>query len=300
MRAMSTTPTTTVVFACKSNSCRSQMAEAWAREWIATEQRKLAGRRDRRLGAFLDGLVVASAALDESSVAADGTDSPALAEAALGSSPTSSLVADFEAAACVTCDGEACSSSPTRRRKPPKEKAVRAMAEDGVDISGCYAKSFRDLLSIVLDRRRSGVGEPREHERRSWSQILSFQEMRRMLGAATREMGMSFAGVPREENEGEEGDDRLIVDTLVVLCSCPESMKRQLSGVSRETLDWDIDPPSTAAKSEGDGAYLRVSRQIRSKVNAFLDELKSCAVMMDDDEGADARNVNLIHSIVAK
>ena len=25
---------TKVVFACKSNSCRSQMAEGWAREWI--------------------------------------------------------------------------------------------------------------------------------------------------------------------------------------------------------------------------------------------------------------------------
>lgn len=50
----------TVVFACNSNSCRSQMAEGWAREWIRVQQ-------DER-GVEIGNTVVASIALDSSAV----------------------------------------------------------------------------------------------------------------------------------------------------------------------------------------------------------------------------------------
>ena len=39
---------TAVVFACKSNSCRSQMAEGWAKEWIKSERIRLESRRIQR------------------------------------------------------------------------------------------------------------------------------------------------------------------------------------------------------------------------------------------------------------
>ena len=50
----------TIVFACNSNSCRSQMAEGWAREWIRVQQ-------DER-GAEIGNTFVASIALDSSAV----------------------------------------------------------------------------------------------------------------------------------------------------------------------------------------------------------------------------------------
>mmetsp|Transcript_4128 Transcript_4128/g.7623 ORF Transcript_4128/g.7623 Transcript_4128/m.7623 type:complete len:171 (+) Transcript_4128:59-571(+) len=46
----------TIVFACKSNTCRSQMAEGWAREWI------------RERPEISNSTIVASIALDSSAV----------------------------------------------------------------------------------------------------------------------------------------------------------------------------------------------------------------------------------------
>lgn len=237
---------TTIVFACKSNSCRSQLAEGWAREWIKEQRLGLENRaktrftsrdeddHDRQLRAFLDGLLVASVALDESSVSGGGGSKRP--SAPLSSSPTSSLATSFSGsrAPCVTCDGELCTLSPTSpsQRRKPKEKAIQAMAQDGVDISSYYAKSFKEVLPLIA-------------------------------------------------NSGSAAQDRPI-DKLRVLCSCPDSMKCPLSNLSKETLDWDIDPPTAAARSEGDGAYLRVSRQIKGKVDSFMDELKRCAFAAND------------------
>ena len=50
----------TIVFACKSNTCRSQMAEGWAREWI------------RERPEINSTTMVASIALDSSAVYDNG------------------------------------------------------------------------------------------------------------------------------------------------------------------------------------------------------------------------------------
>ena len=348
---------TTIVFACKSNSCRSQIAEAWAREWIRIQRAELEIRRRSRVAgvggaagrhhrggdeqhdcdhrddrddndekiirAFLDGLFVASVALDESSAPPH--------HRILGgtSSPTSSLVVDLDsetaaaaAAArgdnreCVTCDGEVCIFSPSPSsssssssprvvvRRPPKEKAILAMAHDGVDISDpstYHAKSYREILPSILVHRRRFVRDDHEDHvidlspndgdapsaggggRDRWSSNLTV--LRRTLETASREMGMAFAGIPRDE-EFDDGagddvnDDDVVLDNLVVLCSCPDSVvKRCLTGLSASTLEWDVDPPSASARGdEGDGAYVRVSRQIRDRVHTFLDGLKGRAL----------------------
>ena len=191
-------------------------------------------------------------------------------------------------------------------RRPPKEKAILAMAQDGVDISEpstYYAKSYREILpSIVVHRRRLARDDHEDHvidlspnddgspsasgggggDR--WSSNLA--ALRRMLEMASREMGMAFAGIPRDEEFGDGGagddvdDDGVVLDNLVVLCSCPDSVvKRRLSNLSASTLEWDVDPPSASARGdEGDGAYVRVSRQIRDRVHKFLDGLKERAL----------------------
>ena len=259
------------------------MAEGWAHEWIRAEREKLDKCPDvadgKQLRAFLDGLVVASVALDESSVANSET-TRSLDTSLISTSPTSSLTTNFGPSypsatqGCVTCDGELCTSSSERRRRP-KEKAIQAMAEDGIDISNHFAKSYSDILPLILDNQKQF-----DLSLKSWKRHLSFAGIRQALVVASREMGMAFAGVAA--NTTEETETSQVVDSLVVLCSCPDSMKRRLSNMSKETLDWDISPPSSAAKSEGDGAYLRVSRQIRDKVDTFMNQLKGCALLEED------------------
>ena len=285
------------------------MAEAWAKEWIKAERKELKNGRDNdaKLQAFVDSLFVASVALDDTCVAAVPTTSTTTStptpvddkdQSARNESPTSSLTSTFE---CVTCNGEVCPLSARRRR--PKEKAVWAMSQDGVDISGYEVKSFRDIFPTLLGHHRDRGGNIdyvyNDHiidmTKRSWRSQLLLPSVRDMLMGASREMGMAFAGISRnsiaggrEEEVAQSSADSIannithhhhVVDNLIVLCSCPESLTRPLAEVSKEMLNWDVDPPSTAAISEGeDVAFLRVSRQIRHQVYEFLNHLKSCAL----------------------
>ena len=271
----------TIVFACKSNSCRSQMAEGWAKKWIQSELSLLGGGEDgdndvdgkevdtMHTQQFLKGLMVMSVALDESSLI------PTIPQQQLSSSPSSIIITDFDdidtPSQCVTCcdsdDGEVCMSSTfnqSRRRPPPKEKAIEAMLQDGVDISSYYAKTFSDILPYILSNRKT---DTMQH-------LPLLSGMRKLLERVTREMGKAFAGVGKEEKD----DDARVVDSLIVLCSCPDYLKQRISDVSKVTMDWEIDAPTSLRLTEGDEAYLRVSRQIRDKVYNLLNELKEYAL----------------------
>ena len=296
-----------------------------------------------------------SVALDESSVSSNtgpksiilpstAADSPSSSPASIlaindatGSS-TMSTVTTKRQRQCVTCDGEMCASSSSSllQRHKPKVKAIQAMAQDGVDISSYYAKSFTEVLPLIArnhqklfqqnetimskqllldnntknwnhhlsftglchilesslremgmafagvareeDDRITGTAAPERtyaNQQELLKQYSSFSGLCRLLESSSREMGMAFAGVAREEDERViesssvattsegAGVDRLellrLIDNLRVLCSCSDSMKRQLKDLSKEALDWDIDPLTAAAKSERDRAYLRVS-----------------------------------------
>lgn len=297
---------TTIVFACKSNSCRSQMAEGWARAWIAAQRRGLAAPRPpgapgdrRRRRAFLDGLLVASVALDGAAVAGGrrtATEAPPEAEA-LSSSPTSSLTTDFAGeaaapprAACVTCDGEeneTCALPP--RRQPPKPKAIQAMARDGVDIAQYHAKTVDELLPAIAENHRRHEPQDWTVGPQHWTDGILFAGLRRTLEAASLELGLAHAGVARGEDDDAGAADARPVDALVVLCACPESLKRPVAALARETLEWDVAAPTAAARgSEGDGAYVRVSRQIRRRVEAFLEGVLERAVAAGEGRGEDA------------
>ncbi len=302
------------------------MAEAWAKEWIKAERKELEtrlcasgiivrhdgdGHDDAKLRAFVDGLFVASVALDETCVATAPTHSHEKGESARNEAPKFSLASTFD---CVTCDGEVCPLSARRRR--PKEKAVRAMAQDGVDISNYEVKSFRDIFPALLGHHhgRSQSNNDKyvyndriiDMTKRNWRSQLLLPSIRDMLEIASREMGMAFAGIPRNSTAGEENektpgnihehyssvasnnsnDSTHVVDNLIVLCSCPKSMTRPIAEFSKELLNWDVDPPSTAAITEGDLAFVRVSRQIRHQVNEFMNQLKSYALMAHFDKDA--------------
>lgn len=261
------------------------MAEGWAKKWIQSELSLLGGGEDGdndvdgkevdiHTQQFLKGLMVMSVALDESSVS-PAILIPTIPQHQLSSSPSSSIITDFDAMdspQCVTCcdsdDGEVCMSSTfnqSRRRPPPKEKAIEAMLQDGVDISSYYAKTFSDILPYILSNRKTDT---------IMQHLPLLSGMRKLLERVTREMGKAFAGVGKEEKD----DDARVVDSLIVLCSCPDYLKQRISDVSKVTMDWEIDAPTSLRLTEGDEAYLRVSRQIRDKVYNLLNELKEYAL----------------------
>jgi len=65
---------------------------------------------------------------------------------------------------------------------------------------------------------------------------------------------------------------KLPIDFLVVLCSC--GVEKQISENCRHIRQWYIEAPTAVAKLEGnDGAYRRVSLEIRDQVHRLMEEL---------------------------
>lgn len=132
------------------------------------------------------------------------------------------------------------------------------------------AKSLSDISPHIVSNSNKKI-----------QQIPIFNGICRVI-ERVREIGLTLTGVNKDDDDDDKHDER-VVDNLIVLCSCPDTMKQQLSDMSRETIEWDIDAPSNAAK-EGDAAFLRVSRLIRQKVNNFMDELKSYSEMTYNEQ----------------
>lgn len=239
-----------VIFACKSNSCRSQMAEAWAHTWIQDQVQNLKltlqefqeedekgdfeddefVRRIRDHIHILENTIVASVALDSASVFKE---SPSLQKHSTNSS------------ACP--DTTLSGRNGCHKRKQVKSKAVEAMAKDGIDISTYQPKTISEILPRLKTDRNSGIGGPLDLN----NQIL--------------------------ENVVVEKEDDVHtkpVDKLIVLCSCGEEMKYELVRRSKSVEEWSIDAPTAASKAgEGDQAYHRVSFEIRKEVNILLGSL---------------------------
>jgi len=332
----------TVIFACKSNSCRSQMAEGWAQEWIRNQKdefgEKLKALREEndkvkdqclaieRTISIIDNFLIASVALDSSAVFTTESAQPSLE---IQTPP---------------------------QRKSVKSKAVAAMAEDGVDISRYIPMTVNELL-LTLDDKHIFEGDKQtsdgDRDRmisaqqynaeiksspltnlKSSGEILSIEEEKchfddpfidkQVIGgnmAKFEEEKSQFddplidnhqvigGDIAKYEEEKSQFDDPLIgnqviggditkfeeeksqfndplinnqvtdgvaakIDHLIVLCSCGDNMKDNLMRRSKYVEEWDIEPPTAAAKSgEGDGAYRRVSLEIREEVNSMMEGL---------------------------
>jgi hypothetical protein len=272
------------------------MAEGWARTWIENERVGIAKRKaarrlktlamssddaefdedyDIRLLAFLDGLLVLSVALDESAIISSHGDEQ-------GKAATT-----HDETLCVTCDGEVCPSE-KRVRKLVKAKAIKAMAEDRVDISAFFPKSIHEVTPQIIHylkvhRGTESAGEndqtiARKSTRRTVIDLLEITSTDMAMCTGIQGHALHRDTVIRAEENPVDVLEGPIVDNLIVLCS-GSSLKRKLSDMSKQTFDWDIDAPTEAAKAgEGDGAYIRVSRQIRDKVDEFLSNLKNEAM----------------------
>lgn len=233
---------TKIVFACKSNSCRSQMAEGWAKDWLRQQTEdleraenfsteKTSARLLHRLDSkeqiqkrrsILENVLITSVALDSSSV--------------------------FKCESGKCC-GDACETP--AQRKDVKAKAVAAMKVDGVDISDSKPKTLREILPILSSNSKSPT-------------------------SSVDEVSAEFSSTVFVSNleDGHTHGEKKVVDRLIVLCSCGDDMKRKLVRRSKCVEEWDIDAPTTASKQgEGDSAYRRVSLQIRNEVNILMDRL---------------------------
>jgi len=182
----------------------------------------------------------------------------------------------------------------TPQRKSVKSKAVAAMAEDGVDISRYIPMTVDELLLTLggkhilkghtqtSDVDRMTSAQPYNAQIKAISpltklkpsgEILYMEEEKSHLDDPSIEEEKSHFDDPTINNEVTDGDIAKI-DHLIVLCSCGDSMKSNLMRCSKYVEEWDIEPPTAAAKSgEGDGAYRRVSLEIREEVNSMMESL---------------------------
>lgn len=292
---------TKIVFACKSNSCRSQMAEGWAKEWIRRERddldRKLA--RPSSLGGVGSDDCSASAEPagpsgkdDNVSGELDSSEEYAVRTELLRRSSTldevviTSVALDASAVfECGTCCGDLCETP--SQRKAVKGKAVTAMAEDGVDISSFVPKTIEEIMPRLVERRTTSDDAV---------DGSSPAKVDPPVSATVDEISAAYSSTLFLSDDGGENplqspvdpevssDPRKSkpVDKLIVLCSCGDDVKRRLVRRSKSVEEWNVDAPTAAAKREGDGAYRRVSHEIRREVELLLDSL------LGDDSGSDA------------
>lgn len=299
---------TKIIFACKSNSCRSQMAEGWAREWIRREREVLdqmttlsssgfddpadwsntsgAVSNDRRAdekglsknnssggesgGRFVrDEIQRRSAALDELVVTSVALDSSSVFECGTG-----------------TCCGDMCETP--SQRKAVKENAVRAMAEDGVDISTFVPKTIEEIIPHLNKQgaMRNDAEKDASHPPKgvvgadNEESVVVAKIGPTSKGSVTMdEISATYSStlfLSDEFDEDLQKNDPSLdtckkpVDKLIVLCSCGDDVKRRLVRRSKSVEEWNIDAPTAAAKREGDGAYRRVSHEIRKEVDILF------------------------------
>lgn len=265
---------TKIVFACKSNSCRSQMAEGWAKEWIQGRRTKI----NQAMQDFEGGRAVPRA------VKGGWTDSSSLPRRLNGASDAVSMdhsgwltlrrrlsllenmdvvsvaldsSAVFKCHPAEECCGDLCETP--LQRKSVKAKAVAAMAEDGVDISSYVPKTIEELVPVPAKPQPPAVLKGPNND-----------TMIEDLSAAYSSTLFLSDSLEKDNLAPKQK----IFDKLVVLCSCGDATKQDLVRRSKSVEQWDIDPPTAAAKAgEGDNAYRRVSNEIRSEVNILMERL---------------------------
>lgn len=196
-----------VVFACKSNSCRSQMAEAWANNWIRTERDDLLRQiKDQRRSEevksqiqeklyLLENIYVFSVALDEATAVKSG--------------------------------------------------AIGALKNDGVNISRYESKTYTTLENQLLKYR------------------LIY---------------------PSEEVDGEKGQQQQqqqqLIDKLIILGSCDESLERALIHRSATIEKWNVGSPSYCVHGEDKDSYRQLSLEIKHRVEESMEDI-FCDKMCD-------------------
>lgn len=224
---------TKIVFACKSNSCRSQMAEGWAKDWLEKRKNDLIHQGKTTGIQNQKGIEQQLQVLSKASIFSVALDS--------------SSVFKFASSNSESCCGENFATN--SERKSVKEKAIEAMARDGIDISNNIPKTINEVL-------------PSLHGGTSPS-LCSTSES--SLGEEESEFYEALA--LEDENETK------IVDKLIILCSCGDAMKEYMKSRARSVEEWNVDAPTEKMKNGEKDAYRRVSLEIKNEVNGLLNDI---------------------------
>jgi protein-tyrosine-phosphatase len=247
----------TIVFACKSNSCRSQMAEGWARNWLQKQKDDVDDklntlndegkvndwyeRKMRKQLSLLEHTTIASVALNASAV---------FEEDGQNKCDVFGKTQDTKEKGTI----EPTESDPTTKslkRKSIKSKAIKAMADDGVDIASYIPKTIDEILPLIN----------KNEESKSFASQTIPTPLKRDYDTIN-------------QSKAKEKETLKPVDKLIVLCSCGDELKHQIARRSKSVEEWSIDPPTTAAKNgEGDAAYRRVSLEVKNEVNILMESL---------------------------
>lgn len=205
------------------------MAEGWAREWIQEKKKNLEENLDEtKLPSIKEQLKI----LNKASIVSVALDSASVFKL---SSPKSE--------SC--CGGTFHTPA---ERKAVKEKAIEAMAKDGVDISNHLPKTIEEVLPSLL--------------RPSTQSLCS----------------TSVSSVEEDEDEdyllsSEEESETKIVDKLIILCSCGDAMKDYLVRRAKSVEEWNVDGPTEKLRCGEKNAYRRVSLEIKNEVYGLMEDL---------------------------
>jgi protein-tyrosine-phosphatase len=266
-----------IVFACKSNSCRSQMAEGWARDWLQKKKDDVdiklkhnannsnsnndnnnSNNNEENIKqqlSILENTIITSVALDASAVFEEEKTSPT-------TQTTSSLdmCTRSTTKSSISSNNNNNNNHSSLKRKNIKSKAIEAMANDGVDIKSYIPKTLHEILPFISNNNDHDHSDSSSSSNTNTKEQL-FPEHKQ----AEEEESLSF------------NDDINInkpVDKLIVLCSCGDELKHKIVRRSKSVEEWNIDPPTTAAKNgEGDAAYRRVSLEVKNEVNILMESL---------------------------
>eukprot|EP00565_Helicotheca_tamesis_P006999 CAMPEP_0185732386 /NCGR_PEP_ID=MMETSP1171-20130828/15982_1 /TAXON_ID=374046 /ORGANISM="Helicotheca tamensis, Strain CCMP826" /LENGTH=193 /DNA_ID=CAMNT_0028401857 /DNA_START=114 /DNA_END=691 /DNA_ORIENTATION=+ len=167
------------------------MAEGWAHEWVHTKREEIhqdftengnASARIERLRSFLGRVRIASVALDATAIYKE-----------------CSREAPIE-----KCCGDTCNS--TRELKVVKEKAVHAMAEDGIDISRYAPKCVKELLPSLCTNLSSSHADKKRPVDKLVLLCSCGDEVKRDLVRQSKSVEEWNVDAPTALSKGPEGE----------------------------------------------------------------------------------------------
>lgn len=280
----------TIVFACKSNSCRSQMAEGWAQKWIESEKQYLdssiKNQKSNNVKKVNHDAILHRLSILQNTIVA----SVALDSGAVFMTPNNKNYYLKESECQITNNvNDGVDGQVQPQRKHIKSKAIEAMAQDGVDISSFIPKTVDELIPVIDSQRNliseccnggsdginSTTSSSKQEEEKYQEELLNSTYPKDSSTSSGNIDSQEFIKINKEEGEEqEEKEEDVILDKLIVLCSCGDALKHNLIRRSKSVEEWSIDAPTAAAKAgEGDEAYRRVSLQIREEVNNLMNSL---------------------------
>lgn len=236
------------------------MAEGWARDWIRRQRQRKRHERDSSATSTSNHDGCVASPLDDDDdistkvvVASVALDSGAVYKQKGKNATTKTPTAAAAAASCSSCrrddnidDDAVCGEQnstaapkPQERQQQEERNSVKRKAVEAMAQDGVDISMFYPKTLGEILPLLTVVGDQQNSSRKS------------------------------------AADAAKPIDVLVVLCSCGDEMRQQLSQKSKVVQLWDVPAPTALASKTceggGDKAYRRVSLEIRDQVHNLME-----------------------------